>query len=478
MPSRSSFLFIAIALLSAVGEVFAADEAQIVPLAITPATEPVPSLQYQLLPKHLDRRPGNAAVRYERAALQYRPEAKVDTDVAEWLDLPFAEFAQPAQLKKMSTESEKVFAELRRASQLESCHWELPLREQMFFEILLPEVQELRRLARYVALKARREIATKRFDEAVATLQVGYGLARHTAEGPTLIHGLVGVSITGLMNSVLFDLAQSPGAPSLYWALTFQPRPLIDLRPGMEAEMSGLFLSFSELINIGREDSGTVDAPAAVNRLIDTLTGMSGMIEGSPPGGEIIKLSSKVALYAMAAVRKLEMQDYLKACRWPAARVDKLSDAELLLAFTRVKYEELRDLQFRLLSLPYWQTTAGSAAANERLRSAGKKFEEVLPFAALILPAVGSVHHSSAKSERRLDVLRIVEALRLYAGKHDGALPPSLDAVTDVPVPPLDLITGKPFVYALAGKTARLTLPDENRGEKKTLVYEITVQGK
>ena len=131
MPSRSSFLFIAIALLSAVGEVFAADEAQIVPLAITPATEPVPSLQYQLLPKHLDRRPGNAAVRYERAALQYRPEAKVDTDVAEWLDLPFAEFAQPAQLKKMSTESEKVFAELRRASQLESCHWELPLREQM-----------------------------------------------------------------------------------------------------------------------------------------------------------------------------------------------------------------------------------------------------------------------------------------------------------------------------------------------------------
>ena len=180
----------------------------------------------------------------------------------------------------------------------------------------------------------------------------------------------------------------------------------------------------------------------------------------------------------MAAVRKLEMQDYLKACRWPAARVDKLSDAELLLAFTRVKYEELRDLQFRLLSLPYWQTTAGSAAANERLRSAGKKFEEVLPFAALILPAVGSVHHSSAKSERRLDVLRIVEALRLYAGKHDGALPPSLDAVTDVPVPPLDLITGKPFVYALAGKTARLTLPDENRGEKKTLVYEITVQGK
>ena len=75
----------------------AADEG-IVRLTITPAVEPLPALKYQLLPKFIDRRPGNAALRYTKAMLDYRPEAKVDTQVDAWLKLPFAEFAKHESL--------------------------------------------------------------------------------------------------------------------------------------------------------------------------------------------------------------------------------------------------------------------------------------------------------------------------------------------------------------------------------------------
>jgi len=458
----------------------AADEQRVVKLAITPAVAPMPSLKYQLLPPFLDRRPGNAAVRYERIALYFRPDAKIDGQASDWLTLPLDEFRQPATLQAVDAAGLfKVFSELQLASRLQSCEWELPYREQIFFEILLPELQEMRRLARYVALKARREIVDRRYDDATATLQVGYSLARHVAAGPTLINGLVGASIAAMMDKVLLDFAQAADAPSLYWALSFQPRPFIDPRPGVEAEMSSLFLSFPDLTSIGERKSTSVDAQAALSRLVDAVTGLVGMVQGgegsAPQLAELGKPAAKVGILPYAAARKVEMQDYLIACKWPKPRVEKLSDAELLLAFTRVKYEELRDIQFRSLHLPYWQARTELAAADERLRAAAENREEVLPLGSLILPAFSKVGHTYAKSERRLDTLRIVEALRLYAGKHDGKLPATLDAVTEVPLPPLDVITGKPFVYSCTGNVARLTQPDEFHGDHREMVYEITI---
>jgi hypothetical protein len=48
--------------------------------------------------------------------------------------------------------------------------------------------------------------------------------------------------------------------------------------------------------------------------------------------------------------------------------------------------------------------------------------------------------------------------------------------VTEVPLaPPLDVITGKPFVYSCAGEVARLTQNDEFHGNHREMVYEITI---
>jgi hypothetical protein len=46
----------------------------------------------------------------------------------------------------------------------------------------------------------------------------------------------------------------------------------------------------------------------------------------------------------------------------------------------------------------------------------------------------------------------------LYVAAHQGKLPPTLEAITDVPVP-LDPATGKPFVYQVNGDSATLRGP-------------------
>ena len=42
---------------------------------------------------------------------------------------------------------------------------------------------------------------------------------------------------------------------------------------------------------------------------------------------------------------------------------------------------------------------------------------------------------SPVRRERELDSLQCIEAIRLYVAAHEGKLPPTLEAITDVPVP-------------------------------------------
>jgi hypothetical protein len=75
------------------------------------------------------------------------------------------------------------------------------------------------------------------------------------------------------------------------------------------------------------------------------------------------------------------------------------------------------------------------------------------------MPSIEIFYASVDRRDRAVALLRVIEALRLYAAAHQGALPSSLDKVDAVPIP-LDPTTGKPFVYHLAeGGVASLETP-------------------
>jgi hypothetical protein len=255
--------------------------------------------------------------------------------------------------------------------------------------------------------------------------------------------------------------------------LTFLPRPLIDLRTGLEGEMYALHLTYPALMEANRSPE---EWNAAVQKLLrDLPTLMALASEGTPQRENWAAMLSQLTVLAKVAMRREEMRIFLDRCGRTAEDVEQMSDGQLLIEFTRLKFEQLRDDMFRWMPLPYAEARTGIEAAEKQLSNDKSNGGEIIPFGAMILPAVSTVKHSYAKADRRHDVLRIIEALRLYAGKHDGALPKSLAEITEVPLPTTDPITGRPYAYELAGETARITLIEEKRGDPSPLVYEINV---
>jgi hypothetical protein len=433
-----------------------------VKLVLYPSAAPRPALRYQLLPPLLDRRPGNAAVLYNKtfaeqlAFLTEFGKGGLWQKIDKWLEVPLGD-PREKELRKPWESSAQVFRgrgggmfdNLDRAARCESCDWQLPIREQEFFSILLPELQETRTCARLLTTKARLEIADGKFDDAVRTLQTGYALARHVGQGQTLIHGLVGLAESGIMSKRVEDWAQTPGAPNLYWALTWLPRPLIDFRPGLEAELSMIYLSYPELRNLESAKYSAERWREMLEKTVDR------MLRWSDGRGELPRSLVSTA----AALRGYPMaKRALIAWGRPAAEVEAMPVAQVIMIYTMRTYEELRDDIFKWFAVPYPEGRAGAAEAEQSLQRAAREWREALPIASLVLPAIESARFAELRAERTIAMLRIVEAIRLYGAAHERRLPDELAEIKDVPVP-ADPVTGKPFLYQHTYGTAILESP-------------------
>ena len=221
---------------------------EVIRLAVTPAKENVPALRYRLLPPFPQQRSGNAAVGYGKVAMSYQAGPDADVELIAALKLSPAEFDRRAKAGEFDKLRRSVaYGDLKIAARRTYCDWDLPLREQSVFWMTLPEQAQLRALARLTALEVRLAAAEGKFAEAIEALQVGYAMARHNSETPTLINGLVSLAISTMMDQAVQHLAERPDSPSLYAAFVLQPRPLVHWRPGVEGEMYSIDLAFPEL---------------------------------------------------------------------------------------------------------------------------------------------------------------------------------------------------------------------------------------
>jgi hypothetical protein len=321
--------------------------------------------------------------------------------------------------------------------------------------LLLEEIQQMRTLARLVALRARVAMLEGRFDDAFHWIQTGFAMARHASEGPLLIQSLVGAHITRLISRPLEDLIQAPGAPSLYWAMSRRPHPLTDFSAGYEGER---FLLEREIPSL-RELNGpawSVERGRAFSaELQEKLFKLAELADGSG----ISELQGWTRRLGMAA---LVLQVYPEAKRAliaqgrPVERVDAMPAVQVTALHTFQEYEKFRDDVFKWTSLPYYQGYKGidDAMADTRLRTTKNMLFKLFT---LLIPAVRSSGLALALSERRLDAIQCIEAIRLHAAIH-GKLPSRLEEITELPVP-IDSATGKPFEYRAEGDRATLSAP-------------------
>ncbi|HEX4071630.1 MAG TPA: hypothetical protein VHX68_10680, partial [Planctomycetaceae bacterium] len=212
----------------------------IVRLAIDPAAEPRPALKYTFLTPQSARKPGNAAPFYYRAIIAYaiyRPA--IDRQFDEWARTPLDEL--PRDEMRRLVNGFGGYDDLHEAARRERCDWDYQLQNVdglKSLEFHLTEVQDSRGLARFLAAKARLEIAEGRYADAVETMGVGFQFARDLSTAPLIICRLVGIAIGGVLDDQAHAFFAAPQSPNLYWAFTELPRPFIDMRPAVEFDLT------------------------------------------------------------------------------------------------------------------------------------------------------------------------------------------------------------------------------------------------
>jgi hypothetical protein len=74
----------------------------------------------------------------------------------------------------------------------------------------------------------------------------------------------------------------------------------------------------------------------------------------------------------------------------------------------------------------------------------------------MFLPALSAASAAEVRLDRHIAMLRVVEAVRLFAAKPPKTLPRNLAEIAEVPIP-ADPVSNQPFQYRLDGSTAILS---------------------
>jgi hypothetical protein len=406
-------------------------------LTVQPMAAPKPALRYLLLPDLKEMNPGNPIPNYLRCLL----------------DQDFTSNREEFHRSALQAAD--------RAARLDKPDWQILLKARADgIGLLLPDLQKMRSLAAALQVRFREEVSQRRFDDAIRTAKTMFAMARHTGEHPTLIGDLVGIAIAFVAIAPLDEMLEQPGCPNLYWALTNLPSPLVSLDKGMEGER---MLIVAELHDLDDSAPMTADQLRKLIAHIDKVR-------------EIARETNKKEKTTRAWLdERTRDEESVNAARrrlvevgLSEERLKRFPADQVMLLDEKREYEVRRDEVMKLTNLPPWQLEALAAQV--------KPPKEETLFGGLV-PALLKVRRAQGRLEQRVALLRHVEALRLYAAEHDGALPEKL---SDFPVPlPNDPFTGKPFLYTVDGATAHFRgspPPGEKENPAYNVHYEVTIQ--
>ena len=345
------------------------------------------------------------------------------------------------QAREFVARFRNAYRHLEEGSRRDFCDWEYPIRGNRDpISILLPEVQEIRDLARALQVKARLEIYEGRYADAVQTIRVGKTLARHTAETPIIVSQLVGIAIDGIMNFCLFEMMQQEDAPNLYWSLTAMPGPLFPPTESFAAEMDWARLMVPELAKaMDTPDEMTDDDWRSLDRTLRNVVDVfvddfsrDNNVSGMMPSGLIAYPHAKQWLIEQGHT---------------AEAIEAMPTAKVIGLWSVHRFQVNRDNVRKVIQLPFWQLRGGPDVGWEQ-----NDLDNATPlgrFANLLFPATNAYLNAVTRANHAHELMRIVEAIRAHAAVSGGQLPLTLDEIQCVPVPPFDPYSGKPFDYKI-----------------------------
>jgi hypothetical protein len=426
-------------------------------LSVHPMAAPKPALKYQLLPEVKELNPGNPIQGYLKCYMEqqnffFNPVSVQNRE--KWAEMPLKDLP----VEELRGYGGKALRRADEAARLDTPDWQVLMnlkRDGIF--LLLPEVQQIRSLATALRVRMRGEIAAGRFDDAIVTGKTLFAMARHLDAHPCLIADLVGLAIAGLGQAPLEEMIQHPGCPNLYWALTDLPRPLVEIRRGLQGDrllLEPLFVMLNRTAPMSEEQL----ARAMV--WIDELS----KLEELKHARAWVEARLKDSTHIQPARHRLidSGLDEKKVKTFPPLQVILLDEKR--------EFEIRRDDACKWMTLPFWQAEAGFLGSQPPPQGGEDSMLGALGVAVI------KVRGAQARVERRFALLRCVEGIRMYAADHAGKLPAKL---SDLPVPgPDDPMTGKPFEYKVEGEIAHVrALPTKTqRSPPYNLHYEVVIK--
>lgn len=441
-----------------------ADSIPTVRLRLQPQAEPRPALRYRFDTPYLDQHRGNAALLYDTAfsaVVNAESHPKFDEQkLRDWQEMPPTELPLD-EIRGVLPLFEKAIEYAELAGRCESCQWEEPVRE-MGWGTLIPMLSEARLLGRVIALKAKVQAIEGNSDQALQTLRTGLSLAHNLGKGPWFIRSLVGLGIaTNMADSIEF-LVQTPQAPNLYWAIASLDQPLVDIRQAVQGEAESLYIAFPELRELDEH-------PLSNDDVMELWMRMAQMDIGSPSEGSsrgiAIPVTEALKFYPAA-------KQWLREQGLSTEAIDAMAPLYAVLRYEHYHFTCLRDDMTKWFSVPYWEAAGDFEKAQKRVTEAVRQAQPGGTLATMSA-ASGRIAYQGALIERDLAILRCVEAIRIYGAAHNKQLPPSLDAITEVPVP-VDPLYGRPFAYEFHNDSATLeSLAPAGQRARDSIRYEI-----
>ncbi|MCP4452816.1 MAG: hypothetical protein GY809_15240, partial [Planctomycetes bacterium] len=176
---------------------------------------------------------GDAYVLYQEAC-KALPAVVKETELSDWGRMK--PDALPLDRVKLLLDDTQTSLELiDQAILCADCNW-----PAVAVNVQPPDLSAYRVLARLMGLRAAYEMANNNPQGSIQALRMGFGMARHVAQGPTTNHGLVGVGVAALTSRQIPVLAEQPNGVSLYAALESLPTPLISLDKAIQSELDNL----------------------------------------------------------------------------------------------------------------------------------------------------------------------------------------------------------------------------------------------
>jgi hypothetical protein len=419
-------------------------------MTVTPAPEPKPALKYHFLVPPVDRIHANAATLYYKAethaeegtAFRRFMEMQNNDEKYEMLySGPLNKLPQKEVEEYVGWFAQSFLPSVREAGKCDYCNWMDDIRGHGI-STLLPQAQASRSDCQLLSLIARLQIAQGKFDDAIETLSAGYAWSRNLGHSPTLVQCLIGMAFQGLLNQQTCTLIGQENSPNLYWALTDLAAEPIDLREALSYEQKIWEFSVHSVEDLDRRVLTAEEA----NKLAEEITHIA---------------TPNLATTLLWAVQlEPQARKYLLEHGYTAEKLDVMPVLQLALLYRWKQFGVVRDDCFKFLLLPDGQSFDSAARSDQAVRAAYARGEGT-PFTNL-LPAIHAASYARLRTMRHVNLLRTVEALRMYAAER-GRWPEKLDDIKAVPVPN-DPYTEKPFEYSLKDGVAILHTTTDGLG--------------